>query len=616
MPKSSRAITVHPVVLRQLEVLRIHDVTPGMRRVTLTGDQLGAFTSSTGFPMREFRSPAFDDDVRLFFPYPGESEPVLPVQGEHSTIYPKDLRPINRVYTVRRYDPVARELDLDFVKHGTGAATTWAYRAAPGDRLHIGGPAASRAFPAQADWLLVAGDDTALPAIGRLLDEAPGHLRAQVFIEIAEDAHRQTLRELPGVTVTWLPRHGAEAGTTPLLLDAVRGADWWEGTAFAWVAGEQAAVRDIRRHLVDDRGVAKEDIEFVGYWKRSEVVALEEDAALPDPEKNTAAFEEFHDLADLVPPIAIRAAVGLGIGDLISRGVTSVDALAGASASDPRALGKLLRYLHAIDLLTETAPGKYGLTELGEFLTYEFWADYLDPEGANGWQSAGLFALLESVRTGTSVYASVTGREFADLRREQWYEDKHLDAATRFATYVAAPLAASPALERVEHLVIHADTASVIAREVTALHPQLRVTICALPAQADWLRRDLARSVPDQAHRDRIEIVEQSIFEPSPAADAVLVSQSLAALPDADAAHALRRTAENLAVGGRLLLVEQTFDTEQLDEHDGEADLIALTRDGTGLRTDAELDVVIAAAGREVERTETIGWGTTVRVLR
>jgi NADPH-dependent ferric siderophore reductase len=514
MPKSSRAVTVHPMVFRELEVLRVRDVTPGMRRVTLTGAQLGAFTSGSGHPMAEFRSPGFDDDIRLHFPYPGQADPVLPVQLAHRVAFPKDgPRSLSRVYTVRRYDPEAAELDIDFVRHGSGVATTWAHRVTPGDRIHLGGPLASKAFPATADWLLVAGDDTALPAIGRLLDEAPEDLRAQVFIEIAEDAHRQELRALPGVTVHWLSRAGAEAGTTSLLLDVVRAADWWDGAAFAWVAGEQAAVRDIRRHLVEDRNLAKGDIEFTGYWRRTAVVALADDAAVPDPEKTTPAFSRFHDLVELVPPLAIRAAIGLGVGDLIARGVRTAEALAAASSSDPRAMAKLLRYLHAIDLLTETAPGEYALTEVGEFMAAEIWIDNLHPDGAQGRQEIGLTGLVESIRTGRAAYPSVAGRDYAELCREQWYDDARLDGAARRATFSAGPLASSRVLDDIDHLVIHADAASVYAREITAARPGIRVTLCARPTQADWLRRDLPDSIPDPAQRDRVTVLEQSIFD-------------------------------------------------------------------------------------------------------
>ncbi len=271
---ASRAVTVHPYTLRRLEVVRTSDVTPGMRRVTLAGEELSAFTSVNGFVVPEFHSDGFDDSVRLFFPLPGESRPVLPIQTDGSLTFPKSPRPLSKVYTVRRWDQQAGELDIDFVKHGTGMAATWADRAQPGDVMHIAGPVTSRSIPFGADWLLLAGDDTALPAIARFLEELPADARAQVFIEIAERAHQLPLRELPGVTVTWLSRHGADAGTTNLLLDAVQAATWWEGDAFAWIAAEQAAVRDLRRHLVEDRSLAKRNIDFTGYWKRTSVVAL------------------------------------------------------------------------------------------------------------------------------------------------------------------------------------------------------------------------------------------------------------------------------------------------------------------------------------------------------
>ncbi|TSI14496.1 siderophore-interacting protein [Brevibacterium aurantiacum] len=612
MPKTSREVSVHPLSLRCAEVSRIVDVTPGMRRITLNGPQLGAFESDNGFPQPGFVSPGFDDDIRLFFTAPGETEPVLPIQCDGYTERPKDPAATGRVYSVRHWDPDRGEIDIDFVKHGTGVATTWAYRAQIGDSIHFVGPRLSRALPASADWLLVAGDDTALPAIGRLLEELGEDSRAKVFIEIAEDAHRQHLRELPSVEITWLLRDGAPAGSTPLLLDAVRSSRWPEGHAFAWVAGEQSIVRDIRRHLVEDRGMAKEDIEFTGYWRRSEVVALPSDEALPDPERTTTVFERFHDLVELIPPIAIRVAVELGIGDLISRGIADVPSLAASSGSDERALGKLLRYLQTIDLLSETEANRYRLTEVGEFLTNDFWIDALSPMGALGRQSLGIIGLAESVRTGTASYSSVTGMEFAEVRNEQDYEDRLLERVAGFQPALAAPIAGSDLLDGVEHLVIHSGGAGAQAREFTAANPELRVTICALPAQANWLERDLPVSIPAESQRARIDVVVQSPFEPSPTADAVFIIRALGALPDADAAHALRQAAVNLGDSGRVYLLEDTFDLEDLDEHDAEADLLALTRHGSGLRTEVELAAVIAHAGLQKIATHTVGWGTTI----
>ncbi|MEU9731873.1 siderophore-interacting protein [Streptomyces sp. NPDC048002] len=615
MPKTSRRLTVRPPTLRQAAVVRTYDITSGMRRVTLTGEQLRAFTTVDGIVRPAFDSPGFDDDLTLYFPYPGQSEPVLPVQGEAKLIVPKDPRPLSRAYTVRRWDPEAGELDVDFVKHGVGAGTTWAYRTRPGDRIHLSGPSTSKALPTGADWWLVAGDDTALPAIGRLLDELPPDARAQVFIEIADDAHRQGLRELPGVEVTWLIRTGAAAGTVSLLTESVRAAQWWPGQAFAWLAGEHTAVRDIRRHLVEDRAVPKEDIDFAGYWRRSEVVALESDGAVPDPERTVTPFQRLHDLTELVAPVAIRTAVELNVPDLLSRGVTGVRELAAKAGADERALGKLLRYLHTLDVVTETEPDHYALTPVGDVLTLDFIADRLHSAGVIGREMLGIHGLTESVRTGRPAYASVTGQTFAEVRAEQDYEDRHLERLAKFQPALAEPIATSDLLAGVEHLVIHSGGAGAHAREYVAAHEALRVTICALPAQADWLRRDLPATIPDERQRARVGVLEQSVFEPGPPADAVLISRAFKTLPDADAAHALRRAAENLLPGGRVLLIEEVFDTDELDEHDGEEDLIGLVCHGSGLRTAAELDAVIDRAGLTRRSARTVGLGVTVHEL-
>lgn len=615
MPKTSRRLTVHPPTLREVEVVRTVDLTPGMRRVTLAGAQLREFTSANGFTQPAFNSSGFDDDIRLVFCYPGQTEPVLPSQKKQGLDLPRDPRPLSKAYTVRRWSPEAGELDVDFVKHGIGVGTTWAYRAQTGDRIHFYGPSASRALPHDADWLLVAGDDTAIPAIARLLDELPDEARAQVFIEVAEDAHRLELRALPQVQVTWLVRDGAEAGTTSHLLDAVKYTDWWDGRPFAWVAGERTTVRDLRRHLVETRGARKEDLEFTGYWRRGEVIALETDGAVPDPAKSKTPFERLHELTELIRPIAIRTAVELGVPELISRGVTSVVDLAVEADADDRALGKLLRYLHALDLLTEPEPGHYGLTALGEVLTVEFFADALHSTGVLGREALGIYGLTESIRTGRASYASVTGQTFAEVRTDQDYEDRYLERLAEFAPALAVSIAESDLLTGVRHLVIHSGSAAAQASEFVAAHDDLRVTICALPAQADWLRRDLPATIPDEAQRARVSVVEQSVFEPSPAADTVLISRAFKALPDADATHALRRAAENLLPGGRVLMIEETFNPGDPDEHDGEADLLSLTVHGSGLRTEAELHSVITRAALARRATHTAGWGTTVHEL-
>lgn len=613
MPRRARPTVVHTIALRELEVARVVDVTAGLRRVTLTGDQLGSFTGSDGTVFPEFASNGFDDSVRLIFPYPGESEPVVPVYRDGKYRWPTDPPALWRVYTVRRYDAQARELDLDFVKHGVGVATTWAYRANPGDRLHVGGPSVSHGLPQGYDWFLIVGDDTAIPAIDRLLAELPADVRAEVYIEVAQQSHRIDLPTRPGIEVTWVVRHGLAAGTEPLP-QAVRAAGRRAGSMFAWLAGEQSVVRDLRRYLIEERGVDKSDIEFAGYWRRAEVVALDEDPAVPDPERNAKAFEKFHEMSELLPPLALRAAANLGIADCISRGVRTVPALAQHTGAKERSLAKFLRYLQTIELL-EQVGDEYELTETGEFLTNESVLDHLLSGGVESRRSQAFYGLEAAVRDDRPVLESVTGKDWDALSGDLTFEHKRLENKSRFAHILAEPLAKSPVLEGVGTVVVHGAGAGVHADYLTAEHPEAGVAIVALPTAAEWFRGDIPISIADTTRRERIRIVEQSVFEKTEPADAVLIINTLGEHRDAEARLILQRAAASLRPGGRVLLVEDTFDLDELDEHDAELDLLRLTLHGSGYRTEDELESVIAGAGLRTIETSLVGWGKTLRVL-
>src|SRR5690606_15876510 len=125
---------------------------------------------------------------------------------------------------------------------------------------------------------LFAGDETALPAIGTLVESLPEGVRAIAFLEVADAAEEQPLASPGDLTVRWLHRHQAPAGHTDLLLQAVREADLPPGRVLAWLAGEAGMVRALRRHLVNDRGVPKRSIDFAGYWR----VRLTQDDAPTD----------------------------------------------------------------------------------------------------------------------------------------------------------------------------------------------------------------------------------------------------------------------------------------------------------------------------------------------
>jgi len=427
-----------------------------------------------------------------------------------------------------------------------------------------------------------------------------------VFIEVAHDDHRQELTAPAGVEISWL----APADDHSVALQAVRSASWWDGSPFAWVAGESAVVRDLRRHLVEDRGMAKEAIDFSGYWKQEEVVALEADPSVPDPEKNEKAYEKFHDQAEILPPLAIRVAIDLSVGDLISRGVNTPALLAERTGTQAGPLAKFLRYLESIELLT-SIDGVYALSESGEFLTNEYVIDYLRSDGIDARRQRAFQGLENSLRTGAASYAQVTGQEFAAERRDPEFERRLLDDVADYADYETDPLAQVEVFAKVGHVVVHSDAALAVANSLTTTHPEMRVTILALPAHARWVATELPTTITDEARRARIAVVEQSVFEAAPDADLVLVHGILDQYPDADAAMVLQRA----AAGARVLLVQESFDESDLDEHDAEADLLALTLHGSGHRTAGELESLVAASGLRVESSEVFGWGSTARVL-
>ncbi len=270
MAKSVRPTEAFPITTRELRVLRVEDVTPGMRRIVLGGDGLAAHTADTGYSVGAFRSDGFDDHVKVILRHPDLTEPLLPKQMDGVLEWPRDDRSVVRTYTVRRWDPEHGEVDVDVVTHGDGPGVRWAVTARPGDAVHIAGPRRSSGHPRDVDWVLVAGDETALPAIARWLEEWPDGQRGRVLIEVSSEDRRQDLPHPPGVDVTWIDSAGTDPGATTLLADAVRNLEWWDGTGFVWVAGEAGAVAPLRRWLRDERDLRDEQVQITAYWHRGD----------------------------------------------------------------------------------------------------------------------------------------------------------------------------------------------------------------------------------------------------------------------------------------------------------------------------------------------------------
>jgi len=255
----------HETKTRLLQVRDVAHITPKMVRIVVGGDALAGFVSA-----------AHDDHVKVFFPQPGQDKPVLPTPSPNGPVYPEGAqRPAARDYTPRRYDAAANTLTIDFVLHGDGPATTWAAQARPGNFLGVGGPRGSFIVPDDFDWYLFAGDESALPAIGRRLEELPAGAHAIVVVEVAGAGEEQTFSSRARVDTTWLHRDGAEPGTTSLLHEAIAEVRLPPGDGYAWVAAEAATAKALRRLLVGERGMPKDRVKAAAYWKRGAVAVHE-----------------------------------------------------------------------------------------------------------------------------------------------------------------------------------------------------------------------------------------------------------------------------------------------------------------------------------------------------
>ncbi len=175
-----------------------------------------------------------------------------------------------RDYTPRRYDAGRGELALDFVMHHDGPATDWARHARPGHFLGIGGPRGSLVTPVGFDWHLLIGDETAVPAIARRLEELPASSRAIVRIRISRDDGRIPLQAACPLDLEWLVGEPGEADSGAGVLEAAtRALSLPTGEGYAWAAGEYSKIKAVRRHLVDVHGLDKGRIRAASYWRRA-----------------------------------------------------------------------------------------------------------------------------------------------------------------------------------------------------------------------------------------------------------------------------------------------------------------------------------------------------------
>lgn len=261
-----------------LQVVRTRRLGPSLVRITFAGCDLVAFASH-----------GRDQSLSLFLPHPGQTEPAVPYELGDSwwqgwRELPEDVRAVMRSYTLRALRRDARgrttEIDIDFVLHGVepdaevpaGPASRWASGAAAGDRVVLLGPAIenNRAIrfrpPADTDLVVLWADETALPAASAILESLPAGARVRAWLEVQHAGDIQDdLFIAADADITWLVRDD----DSPMAVDAVRAAELPPTeTPYAWITGESGCVKEIRRHLVRERGIDRRRVTFVGYWRR------------------------------------------------------------------------------------------------------------------------------------------------------------------------------------------------------------------------------------------------------------------------------------------------------------------------------------------------------------
>jgi len=246
-----------PKPLRTLEVLRTERVSEHMVRVFAGGPGFA------GFVLNDFT----DRYVKIAFPRPGVvyPEPFDPAWIQEN-LSPAE-QPVTRTYTIRHVDLEAQELAIDFVVHGDeGLAGPWAARALPGDRFTFRGPGGAYSPSTDAEWHLLLGDDSALPAISAALEALPADSRGLAFVEVDTEADVQELTVPAGVALSWQFRRGVPAGESTVLVDAVRATEFPAGKVHAFVHGERGMVKALRDELMKNRGLDRKDVSISGYW--------------------------------------------------------------------------------------------------------------------------------------------------------------------------------------------------------------------------------------------------------------------------------------------------------------------------------------------------------------
>lgn len=630
MPRTSRPMQVLPIILRSVEVTGISDITPNMRRLTVTGDDLSAETVN-GLPRQEFRSEGFDDHVKLVIPTAETESMVIGEQEEFRFRWNREVLSRTRDYTVRSVDPKTNSFTIDIVRHDSGLASDWAYSASIGDSLSFAGPKTCAGISEGIDFHLLVADETALPAVGRWLETVPPGTRGHIIIEVPSAEDIQEIATEADVEIDWLLRGATPPGESTLLFEAVQNLVLPEGRTYAWCAGEALTIAPIRRHLRRDLGLPQEDVEVVGYWRRVQApqasrVAAGDDAGAsdvpgsPEPadvpevaradrgalpkvretseseavaqasadavENGQSVVGDVHEMTEILPPIITRIAVTLGIGDLVAGGITTAEAIAEESGIDAEGARVVLTAMCSLGLL-ERDGEDYGNTQAGAVLIGDGAGDSLDLDDPANRDLFSIVDLLDILRERSAATATPTSAMEDPTWNGRRRADANLDLAHRNRT--------------LEHLQYVLDL-------IVDLDPIVRASSIALAGDAGTeVAAALVRRAPECGRSIHTPGGASLAGEqPWPEVEATLMLAGLTGASRADARALLMRILES---SRSLVIVEPFTDEAEADDHQAEELVATFASTGNASWTTDEVRELLTALGADAVEIVDIGWG-------
>lgn len=230
----------HELRRRVLRVVAVQDITPAMRRISFQSAELADFVSL-----------APDDHIKIMLPDGADGQ-------------------VMREYTPRHFDTATGTIEIDFALHEAGPATRWALEAVPGSELQIGGPRGSQVVNPIFDWWLLIGDETALPAIGRWVEEMAPQTRVQTLGLVRDAQEEQQWQSAADLRSLWVHRPASQAGNSAPLLAALRDIELPEGQGFIWIGAEAGVARAARDYLTGTRGHPLTQMKAAGYWTQGQ----------------------------------------------------------------------------------------------------------------------------------------------------------------------------------------------------------------------------------------------------------------------------------------------------------------------------------------------------------